>query len=231
MKKPRPSWRSLFYPILLFLSINSYGQGGFTDFNLYHDTRNFSTITVNSGYDFKGGSQYFGFFNLNEDFTSANASSFYSEQHFRLPLINKFGLDFSTLLTAIGGAGVSQNLKLGLRWRPASIPAIKRLYDKYGFWFFTSLHLIQLQSQQQRDFVPQVEYVYRVQLVKDKLYLFGFADQDLQHSNGLRSTWVTEHQLGYQIKGSWFAVVEYRYNQYLPQSSGLGFGLEYFVGY
>jgi hypothetical protein len=83
----------------------------------------------------------------------------------------------------------------------------------------------------------QMEYVYKIDIIPSKLnkrlYISGFADQDLQWStnNSLKSIWVTEHHLGVRILGGLHAVTEYLVNEYLPDRSGWGLGIQYFTAF
>ena len=79
-----------------------------------------------------------------------------------------------------------------------------------------------------------IEHVYRINIAPGKLgnrlYLAGFIDQNFNYldNGGLAFKYVSEHQLGLRLIDQFYAVMEFRINDFLPDENyGLGYGLQY----
>jgi hypothetical protein len=209
---------------------------GFLDFNEYYDTRDYSTFTLNVMANFSTRFQYFSLTNYSSGSKSTDLNGYYAEHHFRWNVNKKLPLDLTQLWVNQSGPS-NDNVKYGIRWRLNQTPRIDSLLNKINLMFFVNFHLLEFAEHQTPKGFTQMEYVYKIDILPSKLnkrlYISGFADQDLiWDSNGsLKSIWVTEHQLGIRVIGELHAVAEYRINEYLPDRSGWGLGIQYFAGF
>ncbi|HLG03136.1 MAG TPA: hypothetical protein VI731_06035 [Bacteroidia bacterium] len=228
---------------MFFFAVPVFGQDstvnktphGFIDLNGYYDTREFSTFTINLLANFNPRLQYFSLNNFDSGKHSTDLSSMYMEHHLRWNFHKKLPLDLAQNLTVMSGSG-NDNLKYGLRWRWNQTPRLQNLLDKLHLMYFVNFHLVQFAEGTAPKGFTQIEHVYRLQVIpgwfKDRVYIFGFADQDIIWRNGGASfRWVTETQLGIRLAGQFYLVAEYRFNQYLNEKNGVGFGLEYIINY
>ena len=224
------SKKTLGYSILILLFLLSYYTRaqetfGFMDHNIYQDSRGFSTYTINTFWS-KNKVEWFSLTNFNSTNKAPELNNFYGEFHLRYAIDknNNFQVSQQFQTSTAGTDRLMYGIKINLdNWfNPFKGNA------KYLFKVFTNLHLIDFPVQQSVQGMPQIEYVY---LISRKLgskenfsvYINGFADHNLD-KGGVH--WVTEHQIGLGFK-NFYAVYEYRYNQYLTNASGSGFGLEY----
>lgn len=243
--------KTLFSPQTLFLVIVlnlscpfAFGQKendkpkltGFLDFNEYYDTRDFSTFTLNVMANFSDRLQYFSLTNYSSNTSVKDIEGFYAEHHFRWNVCKKLPLDLTQLWVNQSGPS-NDNIKYGIRWRLNQTPKIDSLLKKIKLMLFVNFHLVEFAAHRSAAGFTQMEYVYKIDVLPSKLnnrlYISGFADQDLiwGANASLKSIWVTEHQLGIRIIGQLHAVAEYRINEYLPDKSGWGLGIQYFAAY
>jgi hypothetical protein len=209
---------------------------GFLDFNEYYDTRDFSTFTLNIMANFSSRLQYFSLTNYSSNTNAKDLESFYAEHHLRWNVYKKLPLDLTQLWVNQSGPS-NDNVKYGIRWRLNQTPKIDSLFKKINLMFFVNFHLVEFAKHRSPTGFTQMEYVYKIDILPSKLnnrlYLSGFADQDLiwDSNAAFKSIWVTEHQLGIRIIGGLHAVAEYRINEYIPDKSGWGLGIQYFSMY
>jgi hypothetical protein len=209
---------------------------GFLDFNEYYDTKGHSTFTLNLMANFTTRFQYFSLTNYSSGTKSTDLNGYYAEHHFRWNINKKLPLDLTQLWVNQSGPS-NDNVKYGIRWRLNQTPRIDSLLNKINLMFFVNFHLLEFAEHQTPKGFTQMEYVYKIDIIPSKLnkrlYISGFADQDLQWStnNSLKSIWVTEHHLGVRILGGLHAVTEYLVNEYLPDRSGWGLGIQYFTAF
>lgn len=224
-----------FIAFICFLnSTLAQDNSGFADFNYYRDSRGFNNFTLNLGADLQNNFQYFSFINLNPENSPTDLGGYYTEHHLRwAPYPNK-AWDITQLWTSASGEN-NDHLQYGIRWKLNETKALNNFFNSIKGFFFINFHAIQIRSLKNIGGFPQVEYVYRFNVLgeklKDRLYLMGFADQIFNYNDKLTQQWVSEHQLGYKIKGAFYLVAEYRINTFLPKASqhALGLGLEYVI--
>ncbi|MCJ8163933.1 hypothetical protein MKJ04_03705 [Pontibacter sp. E15-1] len=210
---------------------------GFLDFNGYYDTRDFSVMTINALARLQHGFEYFSLTNFQGAKGTSDLSGFYTEQNLRWAPSRALPLSL-TAQWVIRAGDSNDNLFLGFIWRPTDMPKLAPIFRKIHLYYFTNFHLVGLSEAHSIRYLPQLEHVYRLDLLPKalpgRLYLAGFADQNISyHEHGRVSfKWVTEHQLGVMVLRHFYAVVEYRLNENLPaESQGVGFGLQYVITY
>lgn len=206
---------------------------GFVDFNIYNDTRNFGTLTYNILLQLSDRIQYFSLTNHDGLSNSPDIAVTYAEHNLRYKLTKTSPLDL-TLQYVLRNGEQNDDIKLGFRWRLNNTNALKSFFKKLNMTYSINPMLIQFRNKAQTKYATQLEHVYNIYLFANKfnkrLYLGGFADQLISYNNNKISfTWVTEHQLGYQILNNFYAVLEFRVNDFFKERYGLGYGLEYKV--
>jgi len=223
------------------LSINSYAdtknsQSGFLDFNVYpymSDVENDNVVTINIASKLKGRFSYFSLTNFGNE-NNANeledTTSFYSEQNIRWQVSEGSPLDLTLQMNFRSGQHNDRH-RLGVRWRLNNTRYLESFFKSINLSYSINFHAIQF-DRESAD-VWQLEHVYRMTFpyLSERLYLAGFADhtfnQDLSNdfpSNPI----VSETQLGYRISDNFYAIAEYRVNEYrLSDNSNFALGFEY----
>lgn len=204
---------------------------GFIDFNTYWDTREMAVTTVNALANLPGGFQYFQFTNYDADLGggSNDWTGFYSEFNLRHALWSSQRLlnHLDWALQYADGSGPQGVLRGGIRWRLQDTPG------HVGDWISNRLKLnyfVTLYFFESDNSGWQLEHVYRRDFFNKRVYIGGFCDHNVD--NGSRnSTWVHEHQVGFKLADSLYAVAEYRYKSFFPadRRHGLGIGMEYVI--
>ncbi|MCB0736392.1 MAG: hypothetical protein KDC92_02680 [Bacteroidetes bacterium] len=185
--------------------------------------------------NFPSNVQYFSFVNYNRSQPGNDVESYYSEHHVRWAAFKSLPIDLSQLWVNMSGSG-NNNLKYGIRWKWYETPVMCSVLKNSHLFFALNFHLFEFAPQQNATFLTQIEYVYNLKIfpkqLKNRLYLSGFADQNLEGNGSFKSKWVHEHQIGFKLYKSWYAVAEFRVNQYLPFGyKGWGFGIEYLANF
>jgi hypothetical protein len=207
---------------------------GFIDFNGYYDTRDFNVLTLNiladlpARFQYFSLTNYFGSLNTNQNFDLEN---FLTEQNLRWGLPGGIPLDLTYQWLIQSGAGNDLG-RFGFRWRLSSTPWLDRLFKKLRMTYSINFHLLQTDFHPSPGFGWQVEHVYRINLLKDRLYIYGFADHNMNYGGGIGGNnhrWVSETQLGVRLIAGLHAVAEFRRNEFLSEKNGLGLGLEYLI--
>ncbi|NVK51916.1 MAG: hypothetical protein HWD85_03200 [Flavobacteriaceae bacterium] len=212
----------------------SFSISGFVDFNGYHDTRSFSTLTYNILLQLSDRLQYFSLTNHDGQSSSSELTTTYAEHNLRYKLSQNSPLD-ATLQYVIRNGAFNDDIKLGIRWRLNNTMGLSSFFKKLQMSYSVNSMLVQFRNSTQTKYATQLEHVYRIALfpksLNNRLYLGGFADQIVNYTNDKISfTWVTEHQLGYRVYKQLYVVAEYRRNEFRTQGiDGLGYGLEYVV--
>lgn len=220
------------------LKTNSkFKNKGFVDFNGYYDTREFSALTTNILVNMKHRFQYFSLTNFESSTASADFSKFYSEQNLRWKPVSKIPIDIFTQWVIRSGAG-ADDLRFGLKWNISKTKILDQFFNKINMFYFVNFHLIQFRNKVNTKGLTQLEHVYNFKILpklfKSRVYLGGFADQNIvyQENGKISFNWVSEHQLGIRFYKKFFAVLEYRINDFLPADNyGLGYGLEYKINF
>jgi hypothetical protein len=203
-------------------------QSGFMDPNMYYDTRGNSELTINALAKFNGPFEYFGFVNYTGTEEDVDVGTFFSEQtlrwqfHKTLP----FNLAFQAVLR---DGSANDSYRLGLRWIANQTGGLKDFMAKIHFNYGVTLFGLQAGYGDQLHHLVQIEHAYRFSFWENKIYISGFADQNLNHDSDEPFTWVSEHQFGIQLLTNFYAVAEYRINEFRAESPGVGLGLEYVI--
>lgn len=205
---------------------------GFVDFNGYYDTRNFSTLTYNILLQLSDRVQYFSLTNYDGASKSSELATNYAEHNLRFKVAKNSPLDY-TLQYVLRNGEDNDDLKFGLRWRVSNTKGFSSFFKKLNVFYAINPMFIQFRNNTKTKYATQFEHVYNIKLfskrLNNRLYLGGFADQIINYNDeNISFTWVSEHQLGYRLYKQFFAVLEYRINQFRAQDKyGLGYGLEY----
>lgn len=205
---------------------------GFIDFNGQYDSRNYANISLNSLLLFNSQFSYFGTMNHFSSPNQSDLTSYYHEHQVFYGPFKKIPLDFTANFSSLDGIN-NDALKLGLRARLPQQSGIAKTFQKMGLLAFANFYLLDLSQLKQAPFYNQMQYFYQWDLPiganKDRLYIRGFANQYMNWTRGTRCSWVTEHQAGFRFAGNWYVSVEYRYNDFQAQASGIAGGLEYMI--
>ena len=208
---------------------------GYFDFNGYYDTRSFDIITNNTLIDLPGGFEYFSFTNIFGPFNSADnfkLNRYYTEQNFRFKLYKNIPIALN--LQWNSASNITDKIRFGPRIRVDELPLINKFFKKLNLIY--AIAPFPLQIDHSKGYDAQIEQFYRMQVLpkyfKDRVYISGFADINFLYGSDNpkhHNPSVTETQLGIRLINQVYAVLEYRYNGFLPskKKNGLGLGLEY----
>ncbi|MEO9872035.1 hypothetical protein [Ekhidna sp.] len=214
-----------------------YRNTGFLDFNGYYDTREFSTLTLNMLANLKNKFQYFSLTNFEGAKHSSDLGQYYTEQNVRWSIKKNGPFILSTQWVSKSGAK-NDNLKFGLMVNTHKLSFVKDLFTRLNFSYALSLYTIQFNEGSPTKLFTQLEHVYKFypfsKRLKKRAYIAGFADQSFvkRDDGSVNTEWVTEHQLGIEMLKNFYAIVEYRINDFLSSGNyGLGYGLEYKINF
>ena len=202
---------------------------GFLDFNAYYDSRNYAVLTYNLFAKLPSGIQYFSLTNYQGSENNSDLSVYYSEHNLRYPMLKDIPIDAT--YQYVGRTGLKNDKhRLGIRLRLHGIKHLKNKFNQWRIKYSVNPMFVEFGTANEPKYATIIEHVYHVKFFKNYLYLAGFADQNfISTSSGIETSWVTEHQLGFRIKNEFYAVLEYRINEFDSQPTGLGIGIEYKV--
>lgn len=204
---------------------------GFMDYNIYYDSRGFSVYTLNLLGKINPQFTYFSLTNYEGPSGSSEMGTFYSEHDlFWTPLKEKI-YDFSFQYVIRNGV-YNDDYRLGVRFKFFTKAKDNSFAKKIGLYYSINPMFIEFRPTSGFNTIPVIEHVYRFKpfpkLFKNKLYVAGFGDQNIQISDsGTKINWVTEHQIGYQALKDFYLVSEYRINEFMSEITGWGFGIQY----
>ena len=205
---------------------------GFVDFNGYYDTRDFSVLTYNILANMNR-LQYFSLTNYKSAKGSFDLENTYAEHNLRWKLSKTSPLDVTMQYVLRGGAD-NDDYRLGIRARLNAIPKVRYFFKKLNMRYSINPMFIQFRRNSKTKYMSIIEHVYRINIapkkLNNRLYLGGFIDQNFNYleEGGLAFKYVSEHQLGIRLIDQFYAVLEFRINDFLPDDNyGLGYGLEY----
>lgn len=207
-------------------------NSGFSDFNGYYDSRDYTVLTINLLANLPNRFQYFSLTNYEGAHGTSDLSSFYSEQNVRWKLSKDTPFD-ATIQYVIRGSDANDDLRFGVRWRLSNTPGLDALFKKLNMFYSVNPMFVQFREGDQPRFMTMIEHVYKVHILKKKfdkrIYLAGFADQVFVNTDGeISCEWVTEHQVGIRIIDQLYVVTEFRLNTFLPDDNvGVGYGVQY----
>lgn len=208
---------------------------GYFDLNGYYDTRSFDIITNNTLINLPYGLHYYSFTNLLGPFNSADSftlNKYYTEQNIRWALYKNIPVELNVQWNS--GSNLTDKMRFGPRIRVNDLPWIGKILKKLNLIY--AITPFPLQVDHSKGYDAQIEQFYKMQVLpryfKDRVYISGFADINFLYGSDNRTRHhpsVTETQLGIRLINQVYAVVEYRYNGFLPTNkrNGLGLGLEY----
>lgn len=205
------------------------------DFNGYYDSREFSVLTFNLLANLPNRFQYFSLTNFQGNSKDADLNGYFSEQNVRWNMIDNTPFDLTAQWVTRSGQ-TNDLLRFGFRLRLSSLKWLSAWLKKMNVFYFFNVHAIEFRNNDATDYFTQLEHVYNIKilpkLLDNRVYFGGFADQAFHYHNGKKITfnWVSEHQLGVRLWPAFYAVAEYRINDWLPKDRfGWGYGLEYKV--
>lgn len=209
--------------------------GGFVDLNFYpvlFDTENDSYFTVNAFSTLGKRFSYFSLTNFGKtgvgDWHRNN--TYYSEQNLRFKLLPKSPFDLTAQFNIRNGSNNDRH-RLGVRWRLHDSGFLREFFSSINLSYAVNLHFLQFDHEE--AYVFQLEHAFFMKFpnVSDRLYLAGFMDhtfnQDLADSFPKRPI-VAEVQGGVRLFDRYYAVAEYRINDYRrDEVDNLALGLQY----
>lgn len=205
---------------------------GFLDFNGYYDTRKFSVMTLNILAKLPHRFQYFSLTNFEGPKQTSDLSNYYSEQNIRWNIKKTIPIDLISQWVLKSDTN-NDVLRFGVRWRLNSTTGLSKIFKKLNLSYSVSPYILQFGERTPTKYFAQIEHVYRLKILPkylgNRIYIAGFGDQNLINNDGkISMKWVSEHQIGVRLFNQFYAVVEYRINDFLPDNNnGLGYGLEY----
>lgn len=203
-------------------------MSGKIDYNMYYDTREFFQSTILTSVQFTDRLSYFSMANFNGNHEQLDVANLYMEHNLRFQIIP--ALDFAAQYDIISNDH-NDKIRLGIRVKANQINGISDFLKKINFFYSASIYIANWSySEKGPVMFNQIEHAYRLNLLKGKIYLSGFADQNFIDKS-LKTEYVTEHQLGIKLYKAFYAVAEYRYHDYMAQKEGVGIGLEYVVDF
>lgn len=219
-------------PLPTWVENSSEAERGFIDFNVYFDTENYSVATANIGAKLPNNFSYFSlnnFFNAFGDSDYTEFESLYSEQNLTWSPPETSPIAWNIQWNVRSGAD-NDRLRLAPQWLLHKTPGLKDLFKFLNMTYKINFHAVQWDDETHGDYVWQMEHVYYAsifpELFDDRIYLSGFADHTFGGPNN--PALVTEHQLGVRVIDNWYAVAEYRRNEYRKgNEDSLGLGVEY----
>ena len=214
-----------------------FRSSGMLDFNAYpylSDVEGDSVFTLNIASTLPNRFSYFSLLNLinNQDNALSDTVAYYTEQNLRWKISDTSPLDLTLQLNFRSGDD-NDRYRLGVRWRLSDTDSMQSLFRAINLTYAVNLHAIQFDQQDGRIF--QLEHSFRMSFpyLTEKLYLAGFIDHTFNEklpTSFPDNPIVSEVQLGYELAENFFAVAEYRINQYRRSDvNNLAVGLQYKV--
>lgn len=212
----------------------SLSAKGFVDVNLYpylSDVDGDWTMTTMAFQTLPNRFHYLGFVNMgSKTGDKGELNKYYSEQNIRYKLSDSSAFDLTAQFNFRTGDDNDRH-RLGVRWRLNDSGPLSSFFSAIGTQYAINLHAIQF-DHEDAD-VWQLEHTFKTVFpcFNKKLYLSGFVDHTFNEdlAPGMPdSPIVGEVQLGYQLSKRWFAIAEYRVNQYRRSDvNNMTAGVEY----
>lgn len=207
---------------------------GFVDFNGYWDSRDFYVLTYNISLTGEGPFQYFSLTNYQSPKESFNLETFYAEHNLRWKVLKNVPLQM-TAQYVIRNAK-EDHVRLGVKWNLHQSKLLKSTLEQLNLRYSINPMFIDWGAADGVHYATTIEHVFFVKiapnLLNDRLYMGGFADQNLRtdQNGNVQCTLVSEQQLGVKLTKGFYAVVEYRINEFVTaEPKGIGYGIEYKV--
>ena len=173
---------------------------------------------------------YFGFMNLRGVITDGDVVFNRSEQNLRWGLSENLPIDINFQALLIDG-GANDFSQIGFSWRVSDTGFLKGVFERLNLSYRMNVYLKRFSFAD--DDAWQMEHFFRLTFpgISERLYLIGFLDQtfniDLPAAFPRRPI-VSEVQLGARIFDRFYAVTEYRINEFrISEKYNLAIGIEY----
>lgn len=173
---------------------------------------------------------YFSFLNFQGLMSEGDFEFGRSEQNLRWALSDKLPLDLNLQAIIVEGSG-NDVTQFGIGWRVHNTPGLGDFLSRINLIYRITFQLKRFSSGD--DDAWQMEHYFKLRFpgLSDRLYLSGFIDQtfDLDMPDEFPDVLiVAEVQGGVRIWKNFYAVVEYRNNDFrLGNESNLAAGIEY----
>ena len=211
---------------------------GFIDLNVYghlSDVDADSVVTINTAASLPNRFSYFSLTNLiNQPGAGEleDTTAYYTEQNIRWQISDGSPLDLTAQFNFRTGQDNDRH-RLGARWRLNDTSYLKDFFSAIYLNWAINIHAYQWDSEP--GYVWQIEHTYRMTFpyLSNRLYLAGFIDhtfnQDLPE-NFPSNPVVWEAQMGYEMFDNFYAIMEYRVNQYNRNDvNNLAAGIQYLI--
>jgi hypothetical protein len=201
-------------------------------FNLYpwlSDVNNDSDFTVSTFIPLPSRFSYFSFINIRGVLHSGSPSFIITEQNIRWNVSEKYPIDL-VAQDVIRNGHDNDTIHLGVRWRLNNTNQLREFFNKISLVY--SLQVFPVRFDQRDLGGWQLSHVYTMTFpyISDRLYFSGFFDHNIGEGSaitGRRQNIVTENQFGVRLYKQFYAVLEYRFNEYRRNSkNNVGAGIE-----
>ena len=233
------------WPLLLEISVfvliavgaaSAHAQGPpkfSVDTSLYpylDPVENDSDLTIAINARFPARFSYFGYMNFHGVVSDGGFDFGRSEQNLRWALSDKLPLDLNLQAIFVDGSG-NDVTQFGIGWRLHNTPGLQDFLSRINMIYRITFQLKRFSSGDDKVWQMEHYFKFRFPGVSDRLYLSGFVDQtfDLDLPDAFPDVAiVAEVQGGVRIWKDFYAVVEYRVNDFrLGNETNLAAGIEY----
>lgn len=197
-------------------------SGGMLDFNIYpylSEVEDDSVFSLNMASGLPKRFSYFGFINFynqqNEN-ELQDTVNFYSELNLRWQITETSPLDI-TLQQVMRSNEDNDRTRLGVRWRLNNTPGLETFFRRIHARWAINLHAVQFDDNEASEWQLEHGYFFAFPSISERLYVAGFIDHTFNEalpSQFPSNPIVSETQLGWRIVENFYAVYEYRINQY-----------------
>ncbi|MBU2987028.1 hypothetical protein KO528_16800 [Saccharophagus degradans] len=210
--------------------------GGMLDFNFYpylSKAENDSVFSLNMASGLPNRFSYFGFINFynqqNEN-ELQDTVNFYSELNLRWKVAETSPFDL-TLQQVMRSSEDNDRTRLGVRWRLNNTSHLEQFFQRIHAKWSINLHAVQFDDTDANEWQLEHAYSFSFPSISKRLYVAGFIDHTFNEdlppafpSNPI----VSETQVGWRIVENFYAIYEYRINQYRIDSEvNHAVGVEY----
>ena len=186
------------------------------------------TLTLNA--QLPGLFSYFSYQNFRGVFSEGDAQFDRSEQNLRWALSEKSPIDLNLQAVLVKGDG-NDRWHLGFGWRLHDTSFLKDFFDRLNLTYRLTFQLKRFASVDED--ARQMEHFFKMKFPREseRFYLSGFLDQTF--NSDLPDTFsknpvVTEIQFGARVFDQFYAVAEYRNNQFrTSENHNIALGIEY----
>ncbi|MEX1669215.1 hypothetical protein AB4876_09855 [Zhongshania guokunii] len=211
-------------------------SGGFLDFNFYPylaDVDSDNVFTLNIAASLPNRFSYFSLTNIGNqpgDSELSDTTTYYTEQNLRWRITDTAPLDLTVQGNLRSGVD-NDRLRFGVRWRLSDSIFLMPFFKAVHLSYSINLHALQIDDSEAD--VWQLEHAFSLKFprLSERLYLAGFIDhtfnEDLPATIPSNPV-VAEAQLGLRLFENFYAVAEYRLNEYRRSDvNNVAMGFEY----